>query len=569
MLGRTHTFVLASLLVSLAACSSDDKPDALGGALTDASAYDDADAGLESDSASGQDARAETGAGDAATEAATEAGTDPKFDRFAAMLEKERASLKAPGAAAAIVQGGQVTFATGVGVKDPSGDEPVAATTLFRIGSLNKMLTAAALLQLVEQGQVDLNEPITTYLPDLSFARDATWAPSIAVKHLLTHESAIVDYLTIDSPMRDDDDLSSYMQGPFAAQQYLMAPPGRFYNYSNPGYMFAGLVTETVAGSYYRDALRQRVLSPLGMDRTMFLGSEVLADGDYASGKTVHWDTGKPTVAGPDDYDNAWARPAGYAFSSVLDLAKFLRFLIEGNDQVLSDSLRTAMFSPQVNTEEFLDRISYGYGLIIQQGFFLGSDFYDTPIVAHSGAISGFSADLYYLPHCDLGMITLANTDGAYFTNSLVVALEDFCTLPEPSQAPDLTINPDDFDRYAGDYDDPFNAGPMTLKREGDKLTIQMPLLDAYDIPYEAELEPMLPGNFILTVQGVSLPLTIILDANGQGEYVRTRPFVARRQPPARGPKPVLKTREEMMQFVSRLRAAALERPPVIRLPRP
>lgn len=476
-----------------------------------------------------QDAPAQDGASDSAVGDATEdVVVDPKYDAIREAIENERKKLGAPGVAVAILEGGHVTFASGFGSKDPETDDPVIASTLFRIGSVNKVLTATALLQLVDSGDVDLQEPITKYLPSLSFTKDATWAPSIRVKHLITHESAIVDTLEIDSSPVSDSHLSSVMLGPAADGLYLMAPAGRMYNYSNPGYMYAGLVAEVVSGSWYRTLMDERVFTPLGMDRTFFRPSDVIADGDYALGKTLHWETGEPLVVHPGTYDNAWASPAGYAWSSVLDLAQFVMFLRDGNEAVLSDSLRAEMMKPQVVTKEFLDRMAYGYGLLIQQGAFL-DPFYDIEIIQHGGAIPGFAADLYYVPVCDLGFITLANSDGAYFRSSLVTAIKTLCTLPAPSTPPDLTVDPSTFEAFVGTYEDPYNVGTILITQEGNQLKVEMPLLDSLQIPYAGTLTPSLPDNFVLTVQGMDVPVTFLRDDQAKVEYLRTRSFVGER----------------------------------------
>ncbi len=550
---RTRSFPLFALLASLIlpACGSDD---------TSSGSKPAADAGSDvaDDTApeAGDDAPTDTSPdthGDVTADAPVDA-PDPRFDAIATALEKERKELGAPGVALAILEGGEVTYAAGFGSKDPGADDPVLASTLFRIGSVTKVLTATAVLQLVESGDVDLMDPITTYLPSLSFEKDPAWAPSIEVGHLLTHQSAIVDYLEVDSSPASDADLASVMLGPFPKEAYLMAPAGRMYNYSNPGYMYAGLVAEVAGGELYRTLMHDRVFAPLGMDRTFFLPSEVVADGDFAFGKTVHWKTGEPLVAGPETYDNAWARPAGYAWSSVLDLANFVRFLRNGENAVLHDSVREEMMKPQVNTEEFLDRMGYGYGLIVQQGVFLGS-FYDILIVQHGGAIPGFAADMYWVPACDLGFVTLANTDGAYFIDTLVTALTTLCTLPSPSTPPDLTVDPSSFGALVGTYEDPYNVGTVVVTQDGDDLKVEMPLLDTMQIPYEPVLEPTLPNNFLLGVQGITLPVTFLRDAQGDGEYFRTRSFVAARGSGDAGTSPAPLARSlDRSELVARLK---------------
>jgi CubicO group peptidase (beta-lactamase class C family) len=520
---RTDSIFVATLLAlipvgALSACGSDDPSQP---------SSQKADAGADVEHDALEDAAPQDGSPDVTEDALPDVIVD-RFAPIAKAIEDERIKLGAPGVAVAILEGGMVTFASGFGSKDPNGDDPVLASTLFRIGSVNKVLTATALLQLVESGDIDLDAPMTTYLPSLAFAKDASWAPSIKTRHLITHESAVVDFLEIDSSPAKDADLSAVMLGPFAQEGYLMAPAGRMYNYSNPGYMYAGLVAQAVSGSWYRTLMAERVFAPLGMDRTFFLPTEVTADGDYALGKTRHWETGLPLVVQPSTYDNAWGRPAGYAWSSVLDLAEFVKFLRDGNAAVLSDTLRENMMQPQVDTKEFLDRMGYGYGLLIQQGIFLPS-FHDIKIVTHGGAIPGFAADLYYVPACDLGLITLANTDGAYFINSLVTTLKTLCTLPAPSTAPDLKVDPASFGAFLGTYEDPYNVGTIHVTLDGNQLKVEMPLLDSLKIPYDPVLAPSLPDNFVLTVQGAELPVTFLRDDQEQVEYLRTRAFVGAR----------------------------------------
>lgn len=315
---------------------------------------------------------------------------------------------------------------------------------------------------------------------------------------------------------------------------FLMSPAGRFWNYSNPNFYVAALVTEdaTPGDLFYRDILRDEHVLPLGMERTLFLGEDVLDDGDYATGDTYDWTDGAGTaIAAPDSYDNAWGRPAGYAWSSVEDMALFAQFLFDGNTAVLSDALRAEMQSPQVSTDYFLDYGHYGYGLSVDEGFQLGTEWYDVRAVSHGGAIPGFSAQMYTIPSTRFAFITLANTDGAYFPDSLMMALRDFAGLPAPVAVPDPQVVPADFPDFAGTYEDLYNVGTIVISTSGNGLFISMPDLDAASIPYESALVPYSKNNFILTVQGFQLLSTFILDPAGNGEFFRTRVFVGERAP--------------------------------------
>lgn len=456
-------------------------------------------------------------------------------------VEQEMQSLQIPGASVAVLEGGELTFARGFGSKHPHFDDPVQDSTLFRIGSVTKVLTAMGLLQLVDLEWVDMNAPITDYLPEFYFGADASWAPSIQVRDLLTHRSALADYLEIDTPEAYDDQALSrffhdvYPELPFA---YLMAPAGRMYNYTNPGFMLAGLITEVVNGDAYHRTLRDNVLVPLGMRRTFFLPEDVLADGDFASGSALHWETGEPMVVEPNSYDNGWGRPAGYAFSSVLDLAKLIQFLRAGNPEVLSETLHRAMQEPQVNTEMFLDLLHYGYGLMIQEGGFYrpqSASFYRLRMVAHGGDVPGFSADIYYVPAFDFGFIALANASYTHLSNSFTVALTSLNDLPAPSPVPDLSMSPSDYANYEGRYHDAFNAGDIVVRAttRSNQLQVEIPAFDQAGVSYDSTLLANTPDNFILYLNGLTnfdrfpLQVTFIRDVHGNVEYFRARSFVA------------------------------------------
>ena len=461
---------------------------------------------------------------------------EERFDALAAQIEGERVALDAPGVSVALIEDGQVVWAEGFGSRLADGDACARASTLYRIGSVNKMLTSAALLRRVESGDVGLDDPVTLHSTGFHFDLDATWADSIRVRDLMTHSSGMYDYLSIDGPT-DDAALESFLTGTapsdFGSFMFLMNPAGRFWNYSNPNFYVAALVNQdaTAGGAFYRDIVREEVFLPLGMERTLFVAEDILDDGDYATGAAYDWTDGVgDRIADPEAYDNAWARPAGYAWSSVEDLARFASFLLDGNPSVLSDALRTEMQAQQVSTEYFFDYAGYGYGLSVDSGFQLGNEWYGTKLVSHGGAIPGFSAQMYVVPSSRFAFITLANTDGAYFAQSASMALRDFGSLPAPTAVPDAGVDPADFPALAGTYDDPYNVGAIVVTTDGNNgLVVSMPDLDDLGIPYEPELEPYTENNFVLEVQGFPMLATFIHGTAGNPEYFRTRLFVGER----------------------------------------
>lgn len=457
---------------------------------------------------------------------------EPRFEALAQQIDSERALLGAPGAAVVVMEHGEITFAHGFGTRSPGGEIAVDAGTLFRIGSVTKVLTATAVLQQVATGDPALDAAVTTAIPEFAVLAPAGGATGIRVRDLLQQSSALADYLLIDD-RHDDAALDEYLTGEYRSIAYLMAPPGVMWNYSNPNFFLAGLVAERAAGVGYRELLRDEVLRPLGMTRTVFLGDEVLADGNYAVGQS-----GADEIA-PDSYDNAWGRPAGYAFSSVHDLARFIQFLHDGDAAVLPHDERLAMQRSQVSTRLAADHVGYGHGLFIHDGVRLADGYHPVTLVEHGGDIPGFAASLFYVPSTGFAFIALASADGAHLDQSAALALEELAELPATVEVPaDLTVDPGSFASLAGGYLDALNAGRIEISVTDGEVRIAMPDVDEAGIPYDPVLTPTLPDNFTLTVQGTTLPVTFLRDPDGNPTYLRTRAFVAARSTAAARPRP-------------------------------
>jgi CubicO group peptidase (beta-lactamase class C family) len=496
---------------------------------TGTSAQPSSDAGVEAQTDAGLDA-VEESSPDVLADAETDGPLwEPRFDDLAQTIEKERKAMGAPGAAFAYIEGGEIVFAAGFGSKDPHQDDPVLPTTLFRIGSVTKVLTATAVLQQVEAGKLDLDAPVTDVLPDYAFALDASWADSILLRHALDHTAGQYDYGGFGSS--DDADLEPDMYA-YAQDYYLMSPSGRLWNYSNPNFSLAGLMLEKTAGVWYRDAMADSLFGPLGMSRTLFLGDEVIDDGDYASGLTTNWQTGVgEAVATPDAYDSAFMRPAGFAYSSLQDMAAFIQFLMQGDPAVLSDTLRAELSSAQVPTHSYGETESYGFGLFVYDGFSLQDGYRELKLVTHGGDIPGFAADIYYVPELGVGVVAFASADGAHFGESVAEALSLAPNLPAPVAGPaPWTFDPSVLSDYVRTYHDPFMVGDLIVTDENGVLKISMPELDTYGISYGATPMPYAPDGFILEIDGVSTPLTFIRDDQGAVEYARTRFFVGEAQ---------------------------------------
>ncbi len=451
-------------------------------------------------------------------------------EAIATVFADEAEDFGAPGAAIAI-RHGERRYAAGFGSTDPDGGVDVAPSTLFRVGSITKTLTAAALLQQVDAGLLSIDDAVADHI-DLTLEGSHSF-DDVTLHDLLAHTSGLYEMSPIAGG-GEDERLAAFTAGTFQNSAYLMNPPGEFWNYSNSNFSLAGLVVEETAGLPYREALADRLFDDLGMNRTMFRGDEVLDDGDYAVAWGRGWTAADPGPLRiePDAYDDAWLRPAGGAWSNVLDLATFGDFLIHGDDDVLAADLHGEFIRSQVETRSFLDYFDYGYGVMLWSESAGDDGWYRVATREHSGAIPGYAGYLITVPSADLVIATLASTDWAYFPRTFATIWEELLDA-ERQDLPDRQIDPDDFERYAGEYDDPMQIGAIHVSVGADgELDVSLPDMDAVGLSYTSDLTAHSRDNFGFTMRGVPIGVTFLPAADGDpGEvrWFRTRYFVGER----------------------------------------
>jgi len=368
-------------------------------------------------------------------------------------VEREMLDTETPGASVAIMLDGQVVHAKGYGVKSFGEEDPVDATTMFRIGSTTKMMVAAGIMQMVEQGKADLRAPITTYIPDLDLADP--WDPeTITLHHLLTHSAGIPDRLAgadlSKPPPVDPKELANWAKT--LGDWPLYAPPGSFWNYSNPSWSLAGLILENTSGMGYRDYIEEKVWRPARMPLTTIDPNDVMEHGNYTFGHEVDPvngglyidpQTGKPKAYAPNSYDSGWAGPAGFAFSTPTEMVTWAELLMDGGGAVLSKASADAMQGRQM-TMDYTPDDYYGYGVFLAK--YRGVETRD-----HGGNIPGWSSQLIWVPERKLAVSVLANTIQS-LTGSAYCAVREVLRL-EPVAPPDYSTDPETWRKYAGTYD--------------------------------------------------------------------------------------------------------------------
>lgn len=460
---------------------------------------------------------------------------DTRFDLFVAALKKDLAGSDAYGVSAAVMQNGAVIFAAAYGSKDPEGKSPLTPDTLMQIGSTTKQMTAAGLLRKVEAGAVALDDTLEELLPDLEFAHDASWDDALTPHLLLSHQGGFYDWIPWNGPP-DDTELTDTTYGVYDELYYLMNPPGAFWNYSNPNFVLAGLITETLDTRKWPDIMREDIFVPLGMDRTFLRKSEVEKDGDYALSFGLGIDDLQSGENGPVTMemmpDPGWGRPAGLVWTTPTQMLKWAQFMMKGDPAVLSDDLRGKMVEEQVDTLYGMGTVHYGYGLFIERGYMSeAGDWYAVPVWEHGGNTLSFTNIFYMFPDQEFAVAICSSAYGTDFSHSLDAAVMSLAGLPAPSaDAPAYTVDPTRFDDHVGTYHDPNNVGTLIVTRDGDTLKIEAPTLVEYGLTVTPQLTAISSDIFYLYIDGTPYDITFIRAAEeGPSTYLRQRAFVATR----------------------------------------
>lgn len=376
-----------------------------------------------------------------------------------ACVQATMVQYNVPGAAVAVALDNQIVYEQGYGVKNRETGGVVDVQTLFRTGSIQKMMTAAAVLAQKDRGLLRLDDPVTALIPELQFAGRFP-ADKILIQQLLTHTAAVPDLGEL-SCHSDDNTLSEWAGT--LGDVYLYAPAGSFWNYTNAGYSLAGLVAERAAGIPYRRVMRDMVWDPAGMSRTVFSPAEALAAGNYAFG---HYSDETGTyIYSPDAYECWWGAPAGDAFTTAGDLTRWAMTLMDQGGRVLSPESAAALQSAQVSLHE-LPGMNYGYGVFVEK-------WNGTKILYHGGAVPGWSSHLVWIPDSKFAVAVTGN-NWAGFSEATNCIIRELLGLERPLY-PDLTTDPQTWRRYQGIYlirDEEGNLIPAAVVIKGKQLFV-------------------------------------------------------------------------------------------------
>ena len=328
---------------------------------------------------------------------------------LSSMIEREREQKGLEAFSIALVDGDDVVWAAGFGAQDPERGIPASAETVYRVGSVSKLFTDIAVMQLVERGELDLDAPVRSYLPD--FAPENPTGTGITLRQLMSHRSGLIREPPAGHYFDDTGtDLAATVASLNGTPQIY--PPTARTKYSNAGIAVVGYALEVTRGEPFADYVRRAVLEPLGMTSSAFTPEPEVVD-DLARAYMWGFDRGlfdAPTF-------ELGMSPAGSMFSTVLDLSRFMSALFHGgegeNGRILQPETLESMWAPQFAAEGATS--GYGLGFAVQERA-------GQRRLGHGGAIYGFSTQLAFLPESGIGVVAVSAVDG---TNTVTGRVAD------------------------------------------------------------------------------------------------------------------------------------------------
>jgi len=318
------------------------------------------------------------------------------------VISAQLSAFHIPGAVVAVVKDGELLFIRGYGYADLETFTRVDVNrTLFRVGSVSKLITWTAVMQLVEQSQLDLDTDVNTYL---DFQIPATYPQPVTLRHLMTHTPGFEDQ-ALGAFVNDVDDLvplGQYLADNIPARVY---PPGEIAAYSNYAAALAGYIVERVSGMPFEQYVEQYIFQPLGMQHSTFrqanipsvLTKEIAVGYLYANGTFIAEDP---------SYANIY--PAGSLLSTATDMAWFMIAHLQngqyGESRILQATTAQEMHRQQYTADPKLNGITLG---------FAESNLNNLHIIGHGGDAGSFHSLLSLIPEQNIGLFVSYNSTGS------------------------------------------------------------------------------------------------------------------------------------------------------------
>ena len=411
--------------------------------------------------------------------------------------------LRVPGVAIGILLDGDEHTA-GFGITNVEYPSAVLSDTLFQIGSTTKTFTATAVMRLVEDGKIELDAPVRTYLPDLQL-KDEDVARGVTMRHLLTHTAGWTGDYFADTG-RGDDALARIVDSMVELEQ--VTPLGEVWSYNNAAFYLAGRVLESVLDTPYETALRNLVLDPLGLSSSYFFPEEVMVR-SFSVGHNLIDDA--LAVATPWPIPRS-ANPAGGVTATAADQLRYAQFHMGDGTTAGGDRLLSADSMAQMQTPI----VSAGEGLQMGLSWFL-RDVEGVRIVQHGGSTNGQQALFEFAPERQFALTILTNADAGIQLNDEIErwVLKEYLGISEP-QPVHQSRSEAELIEYVGTYETALTS--LTVRAKDGNLELEYALIGEFPADTPPQLPPPTAAGFYADDSFIALagPLESV-----KGEFLR------------------------------------------------
>lgn len=393
-----------------------------------------------------------------------------RIEELCARVEKRRESNHIPGLSLAIVKDDKLILARGFGLRDVEKNIPVSEDSLFAIGSSTKAFTSLLCAMMVDEGKLNWDEPVTTYLPGFKL-KDETASAQATLRDLLSHRTGLsrTDMLWAGGAASRELILSqisrAQLKDPFRAK----------FNYNNVMFLAAGTAAGKAAGSDWDTLVKSRIFEPLGMKSTTTRIEDMIPDPRAVKG--YRWDEEKKSYTFLPMRNLAGIGPAGAINSNVIDMSNWVRLQLgrgsfQGKKLVSREQLE-ATWEKQI---DIAPSVGYALGWMVH-------DWNGKRVVEHGGNIDGFAAEVGMLPDENVGFVLLANVSATPLQSEIQTMVWE-AVFPPDAAALAGAVPAAEMGEYLGKYRfDMLGVDCTVLTRDG-KLCVDVPQQTVYELKW-------------------------------------------------------------------------------------
>lgn len=385
-------------------------------------------------------------------------------------LQERMAALHTPGVSIAVINDFAVEWARGFGVGDVNAATPVVPSTLFQAGSISKPIFALAVMRLVEQGKLDLDAPISTYLRSWQLPASGDWQPYVSLRHLLSHTAGLTvhgfpGYQTTE-PLPTVPQILNGEPPANTAKVEVNILPGLQMRYSGGGTTVAQQAVVDALGSTFPELMHSLVFEPLGLTNSTY--AQPLPTDWVQRAATAHPSKGIPLTGRHHVYPEMAAAGLWTTASDLASIGVELLRTIRGeSESLLSMATLEQMLQPQLKHQKI------GEGDYVGLGFFCGGkdeSFY----FGHGGWDEGFVAEMRFYPHCGKGAVVMLNSNEGYpLLDEILRAIGQEYDWPEAHPVEKTVIALPEAERFVGSYTSESGV-TFTVQTHAEALVLQL-----------------------------------------------------------------------------------------------